>query len=146
MEMASMDEEQAVKTYPRYQKDLQEDTDVGYVYAAALNFCGRHSESVSVLQSLQGRLQNYDTELLAGDDELTLGHWASAQKHFETAHHMVPIRFMPLYGLMQAYQGQGNISQAKYVARIILSKPVKVPSEDVRFVKEEARKLLATHQ
>lgn len=146
MGMASMDEEQAVKAYPRYQKDLREDTDVGYAYAAALNFSGRPSESLSVLQSLQGRLQNYDTELLAGDDELTLGHWASAQKHFETAHHMVPIRFMPLYGLMQMHLGEGNVSQALSVARHILCKPVKVPSEDVRFVKEEAIKLLDMHK
>lgn len=144
--MASMDEEQTVKAYPRYQKDLREDTDVGYAYAAALNFSGRPIESLSVLQSLQERLLNYDTELLAGDDELTLGHWASAQKHFETAHHMVPIRFMPLYGLMQVHQGQGNTSQAMSVARHILRKPVKVPSEDVRFVKEEAIKLLDMHK
>lgn len=146
MEMASMDEEQAVKAYPRYQKDLHVDTDVGYAYAAALNFCGHPCESLNVLQSLQGRLQNYDTELLAGDDELSLGHWASAQKHFETAHHMVPIRFMPLYGLMQMHLGEGNVSQALSVARHILCKPVKVPSEDVRFVKEEAIKLLDMHK
>ena len=95
---------------------------------------------------MQGRLQNYDTELLAGDDELTLRHWESALQHFDTARHMVPIRFMPLYGLMQVYLGQGNIGQAKSVARIILSKSVKVPSEDVRFVKDEARMLLGANQ
>lgn len=146
MEMAELDEVQALKAYPRFQKDLQGDVCVGYAYAAALNFNSQPRESLHVLKSLQGRLQNYDTELLAGDDELTLGHWTSAQKHFDTAHHMVPIRFMPLYGLMQVYLGQGDISKAKSMARIILHKPVKVPSDDVRFVKSEANKLLGAHQ
>lgn len=121
---------------------LSNDIDVAYTYAVNVNLSGDARESQSILQTLHGRLQNYDTELLTADNALTLHHYSSAIKHFNIAQNMVPTRFMPLYGLMLTHLQQGDSLAARDIATIILKKKVKVNSNDVLYIQHEANKLI----
>lgn len=56
---------------------------------------------------------------------------------------MVPNRFMPLYGLMQTYMQKGDTIQARNIAKQIVVKKIKVESNEVEMIKNEAQKLLA---
>lgn len=107
-----------------------------------MNLLGQYTKSLYILNRLKGQLHNYDTELLAADNALSLQQWDIAIEKFNNAHRMVPIRFMPLYGLMQTYLLRGDRTMAYHLAIQILEKKIKVNSEDVRFVKKEARNLL----
>ena len=121
---------------------LEDDVDVVYSCAVIQNLRCHPDISAELLSKLGGRLQNYDTELLSGDDALSLGKPQVAKAHFSLAHDMVPVRFMPLYGLMKAYIQMKDIANAVSIAEEICGKRVKVPSEDVRFVKNEAKKII----
>lgn len=126
---------------------LSNDIDVAYTYAVNINLLGDAHKSQSSLQTLHGRLQNYDTEILTADNALTLHNYSSALKHFNIAHNMVPTRFMPLYGLMLTHLQQGDTLAARNIATIILKKKVKVNSNDVLYIQNEANelKLCNTH-
>ena len=115
-----------------------------YAYAAELNLSGNFQESQQLLSHLKGRMQNYDTEILAADNALSLQHWSEAETHFTLAHQMVPVRFTPLYGLMQTYAQRGDTMQARHTARLILHKRIKVNGAEVESIRQEARTLLAT--
>lgn len=121
---------------------IYDDKEVLYAYAVNLNLLGQYTKSLYILNRLKGQLHNYDTELLAADNALSLQQWDIAIEKFNNAHRMVPIRFMPLYGLMQTYLLRGDRTMAYHLAIQILEKKIKVNSEDVRFVKKEARNLL----
>lgn len=55
---------------------------------------------------------------------------------------MVPIRFMPLYGLMQTYMQKGDTVRAQSIAKQIVVKKIKVNSTEVEMIKCEAKKIL----
>lgn len=121
---------------------LTDDIDVLYTLSVNLNLEGEPQKSQEVLDKLKGHLQNYDTELLAGDNALSLHQWDAAEKHFLLAHHMVPARFMPLYGQMQVYLEHGDLLRARSVALKITRKKAKIDSEDIHDIKAKARKVL----
>lgn len=53
---------------------------------------------------------------------------------------MVPVRFAPLAGMMNAYTMMGDTLKADSMARVIISKKVKVPSVEVEEMRNEARR------
>lgn len=116
-----------------------------YDYALELNCMGRYAESIAICKKGALHLNNYDTEMLAGDNALSLGLYRQAIAHFQKAHAMAPVRFMPLYGFMQVYMAEGCVPYARRVARDILTKAVKVPSDDVEHIKREAENLMRKH-
>lgn len=124
---------------------ISKDIDVRYTYAVNLNLSGEYSKSQDVLNSLKGELQSYDTEILAGDNTLSMHQWNAANQHFQLAHEMVPVRFMPLFGQMQVCLSRGDSIGAHQIAKAILLKKVKIDSEDIHFIKSEARKALGTN-
>lgn len=103
---------------------------------------GIYAKSDSVLHLAEHHLNNYDTELLAADNALSLNRFADARKHFIYAHNMLPVRFMPLYGLMQCALQQGDTLSAEHMARAICGKAVKVSSSEVTAIQQEAKCLL----
>lgn len=121
---------------------LKHDVDLLYALAVIFNLDGQPQKSQQLLTQLRGHLQNYDTELLAGDNALTLHQYVKAVQHFNLAHSMVPVRFMPLYGLMQTHLQQGDTLKACMVAHDIVNKRIKVKSADVADIKTEAQILL----
>ena len=50
----------------------------------------------------------------------------------------MPVRFAPLAGMMKAYTMMGDTLRADSVARVIISKDVKVPSVEVEMIKARA--------
>jgi hypothetical protein len=109
-----------------------------YNYAAELNFVRNFSKSTEILSLCQQKLNNYDTELLAADNAISLRQDSVALQHLKCAHFMVPARFYPLSGMLTVYMNKGDALHADSVAEIILSKEVKIPSADINFIKRRA--------
>ncbi len=113
-----------------------------YNYAVHLNSCQRYVESSDVLKLAEHHLCTYDTEMLAGDNALSLDRYDLAMRHFAMAHLMVPVRFMPLYGLLQTAMQKGDSLSAKSYAQTICRKPVKVFSSEIHDIKLDAKSVL----
>ncbi len=109
-----------------------------YNYAAELNFVRNFSKSTEILSLCQQKLNNYDTELLAADNAISLRQDSVALQHLKCAHFMVPARFYPLSGMLTVYMNKGDTLHADSVAEIILRKEVKIPSADINFIKKRA--------
>lgn len=113
-----------------------------YNYAAELNYTENYSESNKVLDKLSWFINDYNTEILLGDNFYNLGEYQTAEHHFKTANKMVPNRFMPLLGLLNIYS-QTSISKADSISHTIIEKKVKVKSKDVTRIKKLAKRWLA---
>ena len=85
----------------------------------------------------------YDSVLLRGDIERNLGLGAEAESSYRLASGMCPCRFIPLYRLFRMYQDAGRDSEMRSVGQEILSKPMKVPSAEVRRIRLSVRQALA---
>lgn len=128
----------AIKNFESIYKPLSDNPLFLYNYAASLNKIGRYRESEAVRRRLQNYLIDYDTELLASDNLISMNQFVKAEYHLKKAHLMIPNRFMPLYGLLQIYSEYNHL-KADSIAHVILTKPVKVPSSDVEEIKYWAK-------
>ena len=115
------------RLYPHYRHDSRFLYSMMFCQYQARQFC----DAADTYGELSRLCRTYDMELLMGD-VLRQDHrpWR-ALPHYELAHYMVPVRFAPLAGMMEAYGMMGDTLRADSVAHIILSKPVKVPSVEV---------------
>lgn len=113
-----------------------------YNYARELYIMGHLTEANRIIELFSQYNINYDSELLYGDICQASGSMECAAKHYQNAHYMCPVRFSPLYGLLQTFQQVGDIVSADSVAQIIVEKPVKVNSQKVENMKYEASRWL----
>ncbi len=113
-----------------------------YNYAAELNYSGDVVQSQQILAHCTRMLNDADTELLAADNNIKLGHYVQAEVHLKRSSEMIPTRFMPLYGLLLLYEVLGEEEKLREVAERISAMAVKVPSVEVEEIKAEARSVL----
>lgn len=99
---------------------------------------GRCGKAMELYGELAGYQSGYNMELLAGDAQTHLGEYDAALGHYKKAHDMCPVRFAPLYGMLDVYRLACDSVRADSVAHVILGKKVKVPSSAVASIKQEA--------
>ena len=109
-----------------------------YNYAVLMNAAGHAAESDSLLDHYAPYGADTHVRLLAADNALQRNDAARAGHLLWDAYFMAPVRFIPLYRLFRLYRAQDDTLRARQVARLIREKPVKVPSEEVDWIKEEA--------
>ena len=114
--------------YPHYRHDTR------FLYS--MMFCQyqarQFGEAAATYERMTRLCRTYDMELLMGDILRNDEQPRQALHHYNQAHHMVPVRFAPLAGMMKAYTMMGDTLKADSVARVIISKKVKVPSVEVQ--------------
>lgn len=131
-------------TFAHYNKlfpELKNDYLFLYNYASELNYGGYFQQSQQIAMLCQPLSSDYDLQLLMGDNYVKMNQYKMAEKHFQQAAYMCPVRFIPLYELMKIYQLKGEHTKAKEIAKTILNKPVKIHSKNIEQIKQEAEKL-----
>ena len=122
------------RLYPHYRHDTR------FLYS--MMFCQyqarQFGEAAATYERMTRLCRTYDMELLMGDILRNDEQPRQALHHYNQAHHMVPVRFAPLAGMMKAYTMMGDTLRADSVARVIISKDVKVPSVEVEMIKASA--------
>ena len=113
-----------------------------YNYAFELCRIGDHDLSLSIAQECSKIFSHYDLELLMGDLYLKKGDFINAEKHYKIAAHMCPCKFVPLQSLHEVYLASGNDEKAMSIARIIVDKPMKVPTQSVKLIRYKMKKYL----
>lgn len=129
--------EKMLPMYGRLYGHLGDDPFFLYNYAAELNVAGRYGESLHVATECEGMMADYFTQLLLADDCRQLGRYAEAERHLWQASFMCPNRFVPPYELFKLYGMQGDSAGMYRMRNIILNKPVKVDSPEVRRIIRE---------
>lgn len=130
---------------PRYEElypRLRHSPHFLYNYAAELNYIGEYRRSQQVLDECVRRMDDYDTRLLAASNHEHMGNYGLSEQHLRKASAMCPVRFVPLYQLAKLYEKMGRYDDRRCMARQILDKEVKVPSQRITDIKDEMRYIL----
>ena len=83
-------------------------------------------------------MSDYDLELLTGDICLYQKNLQIALYHYRTAFNMCPVRFAPLSGMLHSYQMLCDTVHADSIAQVIIHKPIKIKSLEVKIIKAMA--------
>lgn len=113
-----------------------------YNYGAELYQVGRYRESLEILNECSVLFNDVDLQLLLAENYVQLGMYTEAERKLLIATSMCPVRFVPLYKLMNMYLKIGNMKEVNRYAKLIVDKSVKIPSLQVDQIKNIARKFL----
>jgi O-antigen polymerase len=113
-----------------------------YNYAAELNYIGEWKQSNKLMTECSGLYNDNDVQLILADNCQQQKQYAEAEEHLKLAYEMIPNRFIPLYRLALLYKKEGKINKANQIARMIVTKPVKIMSGDVLSIKSEMKELV----
>ena len=113
-----------------------------FEYAQCLSKAGHYEDSNHILTEFL----NYGCDPMVyncmGNNYKAMKEYQDAESAYMRALQVLPNRHYPLYLLMNLYQETGQMEKAANMAREILDKLVKVESEAIREMKDEARKLV----
>ncbi|SUE33513.1 O-antigen ligase family protein [Rikenella microfusus] len=111
-----------------------------YHYGVTLNYIGLHRASNDILAQCSEVYNSYDLQMLMGNNYYAEGKWDLALSHYAKASQMCPNRFRPLYMQIMVYDHRQEYDSAAQLARELLVKPVKIPSDEIRQMQSEARR------
>lgn len=111
-----------------------------YHYGVTLNYIGLHRSSNDILAQCSEVYNSYDLQMLMGNNYYAEGKWDLALSHYAKASQMCPNRFRPLYMQIMVYDHRQEYDSAAQLARELLVKPVKIPSDEIRQMQSEARR------
>jgi tetratricopeptide (TPR) repeat protein len=111
-------------------------------YARCLSTAGYYEQGNTVYK--QYLLHSADPEIYIamGNNYKSMGDSEQAEKSYIHALHITPNRHYPLYLLMILYRETGQNDKALQTAQNLLEKQVKIPSQVIRKMKEEAKKII----
>lgn len=109
-----------------------------YNYAAELNYGGYYNQSQEIAEQCNKLWADYDLQLLMADNCIKSNQYSKAENYLKLASQMCPVRFIPLYELMELYRLGGEEEKAIQMAEKILKKPVKISSLQVKRIIERA--------
>ena len=108
-----------------------------YNYAHMLYQNHKYNNALVIANECYHYWHDYSLEILRGDIYDSIGYKDYAVYIFINASHMCPNRFMPLHKLFRMALKQQNYDLAKFYAKAVLSKPIKVDSAEVQFIRNE---------
>lgn len=128
-----------LKYYKRLYPQLRYNKYFLYNYGAELNYCGYYTESKQIMDECINKLNNYDVQLIQADNYYNIGDTISAINSYKIASLMIPCRFIPLKELLAIYIAQDDREKALSIAKKIIYKPIKIPSDVVYKIRNEAK-------
>ena len=109
-----------------------------YNYTRELFTTSNFTEALQMTTKTERYIKNYDTQLLKADIYYNMNEYDRSIKSYKTAYNMCPVKFGPLEGLLNCYGKQKNYILEKQLAKMILTKNIKVNSEDINKIRNKA--------
>ena len=109
-----------------------------YNYSVELNYSNRYKESQEIAKRCKALYNDYDVQLLIADNYANMGMPLQALSTYRHASNMIPCRLVPLEAMMSLYLNLSDTVHATQIAQEILSKQIKVPSEEVIAIRDSA--------
>jgi tetratricopeptide (TPR) repeat protein len=110
-------------------------------YAKSLAMEKRNEEAVTLLNRAGNYYKDEYSFIALGDAYKALGETQKAEVQYQLAASMVPHKFYPLYLLAKLYNDTGQHKKALALARQILTKEIKVPSQAIEEIRIEMEKI-----
>ena len=129
------DSQTAIQHYQALATRLHSDPYFLYNHAAILYDAGYYERCLHQLEACGNLLNDYDVVMLKGMAYKSLEHYDDALTCFRLASNMCPSKFMPLYQAFETLALCGREKEAKALCKRIIEKPVKIDSDQVRFIK-----------
>ncbi|MFA7491856.1 MAG: hypothetical protein WCY58_13975, partial [Mariniphaga sp.] len=112
-------------------------------YGKSLYMEGRHEQAVSILTEAGKSYKDEFSFIALGDGYKAVGEYGKAEDQYLLAASMVPHKFYPNYLLAKLYDETGQHIKAVTLARNLLEKEIKVPSQAIEEMKEELEKIIS---
>lgn len=136
------DYEGAIQEYEEAYPILKKEGDFLMNYGKALSMNKQNRQAVKILEEAKIHLNTTIIETALGDAYRDLKQCNNAEKAYQNAANMIPIRFFPMYLLAKMYDESGNRTEAIAMAQKILNKNIKVPSTAIKEMKAEMKILV----
>ena len=114
-------------------------------YGKSLAMEERYHEAVDCLTEAEKYYKDEFGYITLGDCYKALGETHKAEEQYQLAAHMVPHKFYPLYLLAKLYSETGQHKKAVLLARQLLEKEVKVPSQAIQEMQVEMEQIISAH-
>jgi len=111
-------------------------------YGKSLAMEERNREAVACLTEAENYYKDEFGYITLGDCYKALGEYYKAEDQYQLAANMVPHKFYPLYLLANLYSETGQKEKAVVLARQLLNKEVKVPSQAIEEIQEDMREII----
>jgi O-antigen ligase len=111
-------------------------------YARCLSTAGYYERGNTVYEQYLLYNANPEIYIAMGNNYKAMDNCEQAEKSYIHASHIIPNRHYPLYLLMVLYRETGQNDKAFQMAQNLLEKQVKIPSQTIRKMKEEAKKII----
>ena len=106
-------------------------SDIGVVQGQILNNLQEYSRASVLLENINRNYPSYFSLLELGKSYKGLKKYHEAEVIWSRASKMVPLRFVPLYYLAKMHEERGETDKAKYYAKIVLEKKIKVMTPEL---------------
>ena len=135
-----------LKYYEGMPSDIKHNPLFLYNYAAELNYSKLHEKSIALTLKCAEDWNDYDVQILFASNYAYLHDKEKAIQSFDNAYNMIPCRFEPLYGKMMVYEDSHDTINVLRMANEIIEKPVKIRSERVSFIINQAQHLISFYE
>ncbi|MFV0506588.1 MAG: O-antigen ligase family protein [Bacteroidales bacterium] len=136
------DYESAISYYKEAYPILKKEGDFLMNYGKALVMCKKNEDAINVLEQAKQHLNTTIIETALGDAYKEMKKYDKAERAYQNAANMIPVRFYPLYLLAKMYEESGQHQKAIAMAKQVLEKEVKVPSTAIEEIKAEMKQIL----
>lgn len=130
-------------------KELQNDYDLMKRNGDFLTSYGKilflkeyNNDAIEVLNDAKTHLNSFSLQLTLGDCYKKTKKYKKAEIAYKNAMYMIPSKFYPNYMLLKLYDETGETEKGLDMAQTILTKKIKVPSQAIEEIREEALKLI----
>lgn len=131
----------AVKMFGKAYPKLRREGDFLMNYGKALSMDSQHKKATQILEEAKLYLNTTIVETTLGDAYKGIEKYSEAERAYQHAANMIPVRFYPLYLQAKLYEESGQQEKAIDMAKTILKKNVKVPSTAIKEIKAEMETL-----
>lgn len=128
--------EESLSTYAHVAK-LCNSPDFLYNYAYILSISGKKHKGLQVI--CKSKNHDYETTLLKAQLYHENHSYKESILQYRLAHKMCPVRFLPLYGIYKIYEETNDNRNKEIIAKEILCKEIKIPSERINRIKAEVK-------
>lgn len=111
-------------------------------YGKALLMSGNDEKAIKILKKCKHYLNNTVIEIALGDAYKRTKQYSKAESAYTNALNMTPNRFYPIYLLAKLYSDTNQPKRACQMAKLFLTKPIKMPSSAIEQMTKEMESII----
>jgi len=145
-EVAQGNWENGIREYEKARIYLLDNGELQFHLGAAYSYTGIYEKAIDLLTQSLEKFNDKNIYLTLGYAYRISGNYQKAEENFKTVIRMYPQLLLPHLWLAEMYYESGEIDESIRELKIIIDAKPKIISQDVIFIKQDAKMLLQTIQ